>query len=224
MSESQKVLRKLKQVTLICTLFIALEVLGGVLANSIAIISDALHLLSDAIAFALSAFVVWLSTQKSPTWLPFGYHKAQPLGALLNILMIYFVTAYLFIEATERILNKEVVEKPSYMLITSIFGLGCNLIMMKILHSVDTPHHEGCSHHHISKHKSTGTAGNCNTVSICHDHHDHSSHVCNESSLMIPNIPSPKASEQVECCGTYHNEGHHPHSHEIPNLHQIPNP
>lgn len=100
-------LKKLKQVTLICTVFIILEILGGILAHSIAIISDALHLFSDVIAFILSAFAVWLSTQPPPSWLAFGYHKIQPLGAFLNVVIIYIVTAYLFVEATERIINKE---------------------------------------------------------------------------------------------------------------------
>lgn len=148
MSEAELVLKKLKQVTAICTVFIVLEVLGGVLAHSIAIISDALHLFSDVIAFVLSAFAVWLSTQTPPVWLAFGYHKIQPLGAFLNVIIIYIVTIYLFVEATERIINQEKVENPLYMLITAVFGLGCNLVMMKILHSGDTPGHECCGHDH----------------------------------------------------------------------------
>ena len=101
-TDTEKVLSKLKQVTIVCSVFIVLEVLGGLLANSIAIISDAIHLMSDLASFAFSALVVWLSTQEPPQWLTFGYRKAQPLGALVNILIIFFVTIYLFVGSDSK--------------------------------------------------------------------------------------------------------------------------
>jgi Co/Zn/Cd efflux system component len=57
----------------------------------------------------------------------------QPLGALVNVAIIWMVTAELFVEATKRIFNKAVVEEPLYMLVISIFGLFCNLFIMYIL-------------------------------------------------------------------------------------------
>lgn len=92
-------------------LFMTIELVGGYLANSIAIFADAFHLLSDVFAYLISLGAVWLSTHPtSPKALTFGWEKAQPLGALINVAIIYVVTAELFIEATKRMINKEVVD------------------------------------------------------------------------------------------------------------------
>lgn len=135
MDEATKVIRTLKWVGAVCFLFMAVEVVGGLIANSIAIMSDAMHLFSDLMAFAISGYSVWLSKQQSPPYLTFGYHKIQTLGALINIAIIWVVTIILLIEATERVINKEAVKEPKWMLYTSIFGILCNLVMVKIIHS-----------------------------------------------------------------------------------------
>ena len=129
-------------------LFMTIELVGGYLANSIAIFADAFHLLSDVFAYLISLGAVWLSTRpNSPKQLTFGWEKAQPLGALINVAIIYVVTAQLFVEATRRMINMETVDEPLYMLITSIFGLICNLIIMQILHNDPHGGHQ-CSHSH----------------------------------------------------------------------------
>jgi cation diffusion facilitator family transporter len=130
-------------------LFMTIEIVGGIMANSIAILADAFHLLSDVLAYVISLQAVIMSYKKTPIFMTFGYVKVQPLGALINIAIIWFVTIELAIEATERIAHKSMVEDPLYMLLTSFFGLGCNLYIMKVLHS-DTEHggHTGCSHSH----------------------------------------------------------------------------
>jgi len=134
--EHNEVSTKLIKITLMSLLFMTIELVGGYLANSIAIFADAFHLLSDVLAYLISLGAVWLSTKPNPPkYLTFGWEKAQPLGALINIAIIYVVTAELFIEATKRMINKETVDQPLYMLITSIFGLLCNLITINILHS-----------------------------------------------------------------------------------------
>ena len=81
-----------------------IEILGGVLANSIAILADAFHLMSDVLAYVISLQAVLLSHRLAPPNLTFGYHKAQPLGALLNVAIIWFVTIELLMEATHRII------------------------------------------------------------------------------------------------------------------------
>jgi cation diffusion facilitator family transporter len=162
-AEHREVSSKLIRITLMSLIFMAVELVGGYLANSIAIFADAFHLLSDVLAYLISLGAVWLSTRPNPPrYLSFGWEKAQPLGALINVAIIYVVTAELFIEATRRMVHQDIVEEPKYMLMTSIFGLGCNLIIMKILHSDPHGGHAGCSHSH-------GEHGHS------HDHsHDHS--------------------------------------------------
>jgi cation diffusion facilitator family transporter len=82
---------------------------GGYYAHSIAILADAFHLLSDVLAYVISLYAVLMSYRASPRYLTFGYEKLQPLGALLNVAIIWVVTAELFLEATTRIYNKSVV-------------------------------------------------------------------------------------------------------------------
>jgi cation diffusion facilitator family transporter len=146
MSTGDEVLSKLKWVSLVCLLFMTGELIGGWIANSIAIMSDAMHLMSDLMAFAVSAYSVWLAKQPPPKYLSHGYQKAETLGALINIAVIWVVTLLLLVEATERVVNKEVVKEPGYMLITSVLGLLCNLVMVKILHGDENFKHEGCNH------------------------------------------------------------------------------
>ena len=133
-TEDQIVMKKLKCITIVSLLFMSIEILGGILANSVAILADAFHLLSDVLAYIISLQAVHFSYKIPPKYMSFGYEKLQPLGALLNVVIIYFVTIELFIEATKRIIEQTVVDEPFYMLMTSFFGLGCNLYIMKVLH------------------------------------------------------------------------------------------
>lgn len=100
---------KLKCISVISLTFMTVEILGGIMANSIAILSDAFHLLSDVIAYMISLQAVLMSHRKAPSYMTFGYEKLQPLGALVNVAIIWFVTFELLIEATQRIINKEIV-------------------------------------------------------------------------------------------------------------------
>ena len=85
------------------------EIVGGCLAHSIAIISDAIHLLSDVLSFSLSAFAIWFAKRKAPKYFTFGYHKIETLAAMTNILIIWIVTGFLIYEAILRIVNKQIV-------------------------------------------------------------------------------------------------------------------
>lgn len=100
------VISKLKKIAIISLVFMTIEIVGGALAHSIAIMADAFHLLSDVIAYVISLYAVLLSNRLPPRHLSFGYEKAQPLGALINVAIIWCVTIELFIEATRRIISR----------------------------------------------------------------------------------------------------------------------
>lgn len=68
------------------------EIVGGILAGSIAILADAFHLLSDVLAYSISLQAVLMSKKPPTPKLTFGYEKLQPLGALLNVGIIWMVT------------------------------------------------------------------------------------------------------------------------------------
>lgn len=67
------VISKLKKIAIISLVFMTVELVGGALANSIAIMADAFHLLSDVIAYMISLYAVLLSKRIAPKHLAFGY-------------------------------------------------------------------------------------------------------------------------------------------------------
>ena len=112
----------------------SLEFIGGYLAHSIAIMSDAAHLLSDFSGFLISMFSIWIGTQPATGVLSFGYHRAEVIGALAYVLLIWGLTVWLVTEAIQRVINPVDVDG-KIMLITAGIGLLINLIMVKVLHS-----------------------------------------------------------------------------------------
>ena len=122
-------------VSLICILFMMAEIIGGLLANSLAIITDAAHLFSDLSGFLISIFAIMIGQKPANKIFTFGYHRAEVLGALTSVITIWILTCFLLKEAIDRIANPTPIDA-KIMLITSIFGLFCNLVMMEVLHSV----------------------------------------------------------------------------------------
>lgn len=80
----------------------------------------------------------------------FGYHRAEILGALASIMLIWGIIIYLFIEAVHRIVHPEPIDG-EIMLITAVVGLICNFISIFTLHSCGgghAGHNHGHSHSH----------------------------------------------------------------------------
>ena len=122
------------------------------LANSIAIISDAIHLVSDLVSFIFSFLFLYLSKKPPTNKMTFGYHRMELLGALSNLFVIYILLFYVVYEASFRIVDQEFVEKPFIMLCTAGAGLLVNIVMYKILHGAGSHGHgllaDACDHDH----------------------------------------------------------------------------
>ena len=93
-------MKKLCIVTGLTVFFVVIEVLGGLMANSIAIMSDAAHLLSDVIGIGISIGALHLAQRGSNETYTFGLHRAEVLGALLSIFSIWGMAIWLCYEAT----------------------------------------------------------------------------------------------------------------------------
>lgn len=139
-------LKKMVKISIICTIFLFVELIGGIIANSLAIITDAAHLFSDLSGFVISIFAIYISRKKPNKKFTFGYHRAEILGALASVITIWILTGILLMEAIERLRNPTTIDAP-VMLLTAVIGLVCNLAMMKVLHSTPGSHHHGCCHH-----------------------------------------------------------------------------
>ncbi|MES2345762.1 MAG: cation diffusion facilitator family transporter [Chlamydiota bacterium] len=117
----------------IAVIFMTLEIIGGWLANSLALIGDALHMFTDVGALLLGVIVVKISARPSTHIMSYGYHRAEILGALASAASLWALCGVLIYESIGRLIRPEEVEGPVVFIIAS-FGLIANLIMMRILH------------------------------------------------------------------------------------------
>ncbi|XP_039278577.1 zinc transporter 2 isoform X5 [Nilaparvata lugens] len=126
--------RKLIIASILCVFFMIAEVIGGVMSNSLAIATDAAHLLTDFASFMISLFALWVAARKPTRQLLFGWHRAEVIGALCSVLTIWVVTGILVYVAVERIIHQQYEIDSTIMLVTSAIGVLVNLIMGCTLH------------------------------------------------------------------------------------------
>uniref|UniRef100_A0A8C2SCI2 Proton-coupled zinc antiporter SLC30A8 n=1 Tax=Capra hircus TaxID=9925 RepID=A0A8C2SCI2_CAPHI len=123
----------------ICLVFMIAEVVGGHIAGSLAVITDAAHLLVDLTSFLLSLFSLWLSSKPPSKQLTFGW-CAEILGALLSILCIWVLTGMLVYLACERLLYPDYQIQATLMIIVSSCAAAANIILSVILHQKHPAH------------------------------------------------------------------------------------
>ncbi|KAG0063377.1 hypothetical protein BGZ90_002691 [Linnemannia elongata] len=169
-NESTKNKRKLIFVTVLCLAFFAVEMVGGYFAKSLALMSDAFHLLSDVVSFMVSLIAIWLSEQPATKRHSFGYHRAEVLAALMSVFIIWILTAFLLMEAYERIQNPQSIDGKTMCIVASI-GVLINIILAFALGHDHGHDHGGHDHGHSHN----------DGHSHSHDHSNGSSHAHNEN-------------------------------------------
>ncbi|XP_078297665.1 proton-coupled zinc antiporter SLC30A8 isoform X2 [Panthera onca] len=138
----------------ICFVFMIAEAVGGHIAGSLAVVTDAAHLLIDLTSFLLSLFSLWLSSKPPSKQLTFGWHRAEILGALLSILCVWVVTAVLVYLACERLLYPDYQIQATVMIIISGCAVAANIILSVILHQ----RHAGHNHKEVQANASVRAA------------------------------------------------------------------
>ncbi|KAM4701725.1 proton-coupled zinc antiporter SLC30A2 [Discoglossus pictus] len=146
--EKQRARRKLYVASVICLLFMIGEVIGGYLAHSLAIMTDAAHLLTDFASMMISLFALWVSSRPATKTMNFGWHRAEILGALLSVLSIWVVTGVLVYLAVERLISDNYEIEGEAMLITSACAVAVNIIMGLNLHQTEHGHSHGSQGFH----------------------------------------------------------------------------
>lgn len=116
--------------------FMIVEVIGGVITNSLALLSDAGHMLSDAAALGLSLFAMKLGERKATHSKTYGYKRFEIIAAALNGLTLIVISIYIFVEAYHRLTDPPEVQSMG-MLTISVIGLIVNIIAAWILMSGD---------------------------------------------------------------------------------------
>ena len=125
--------RRLRWALVLTTLFLGAEVVGGLLSNSLALLADAGHMLTDTAALALSLFVVWFSRQPATPARSFGYLRWEILAALINGSVLLVVSAWIVWEAVLRFRTPEPLDG-TLMLVVAALGLAVNVAAALVLH------------------------------------------------------------------------------------------
>lgn len=112
--------------------FLIAEVVGGILTNSLALLSDAAHMATDVIALAISLVAVRLSRKPADAKRTYGYARMEAIGAMVNGLLLFAVAFYVLWEAVHRFSEPPEVASTGMLVIASL-GLLVNLIAMRLL-------------------------------------------------------------------------------------------
>jgi len=124
--------RRLIAVLALTTTLLVVEAVGGWLTNSLALLSDAAHMLTDVAALALGLFAIWFAMRPPTPKNTYGFYRAEILAALANSVTLIIIAAVIFYEAYRRFLDPpEVNSLP--MLIVAAVGLAANVAGVVIL-------------------------------------------------------------------------------------------
>ncbi len=124
-------------------LYFVVEVAGGIWTNSLALLSDAGHMLSDVAALGLSLLAFQISRRPATPQKTFGYHRFEIVAALVNGLVLWLIVGVIFHEAYQRFFTPPAVQSLG-MLIIATTGLGVNIAAGLTLYS---SHHESLNVH-----------------------------------------------------------------------------
>ena len=126
-------MKSLRLALMMTATLLVVEVVGGLMSNSIALLADAGHMLTDVAALGLSLFVAWFSRQPATPTKSFGYLRWEILAAFLNGAALLLISAAIIFESILRLRNPEAVQG-GLMLWVAVAGLVINLISARILH------------------------------------------------------------------------------------------
>jgi cobalt-zinc-cadmium efflux system protein len=108
------------------------EFVGGILSNSLSLVSDAAHVFGDILAILLSLFAVTLATREHIGSMTFGYHRAEVLASMANGILLCAISAWIIVEAYQKLYTPRPIDALLVMNLAAI-GLAGNLIIMKFL-------------------------------------------------------------------------------------------
>ena len=112
--------------------YTVVEVVGGLLTDSLALLADAVHMLSDNVSIGLALFAIWLAAKPPTPERTFGYKRAEILAALANGVTLVAISIWIFIEAARRLSDPPEV-LGGWMLVVAVLGLVMNVAAATVL-------------------------------------------------------------------------------------------
>lgn len=125
--------RRLIAILLVTVAYFATELIGAYFTNSLALLSDAIHLLTDIGAIGLSLLTLRIAARPPGAGKTFGYLRAEILGAVANGLFLWLLVAFLFVEALHRLRTPEETGGVGMMAIAAV-GVGINSLAAGLSH------------------------------------------------------------------------------------------
>src|SRR5436309_352663 len=113
--------------------FMVLEVVGGWLSGSLALLADAGHMLTDVGALALSLLTAWIAQRPADETKTYGYLRWEILAALVNGAALFGIAGWVVVEAVQRIQHPEPI-RTGLFLVVAAAGLVANLVSLGLLH------------------------------------------------------------------------------------------
>ena len=117
---------------IIITVYMAVEVIGGLLTNSLALLADAGHMLSDAVSLFIALMAFKFSSKVADYGKTYGYKRFEILAAVINGATLILISGYIIYEAIERFQNPPEIQS-SGMLIVAFIGLLVNVLVAWIM-------------------------------------------------------------------------------------------
>ena len=124
--------RALKIALGLTTTFLVVELVAGVVTQSLALISDAAHMFTDTAALAIALMAVRMGKKAADTKRTFGYHRFEILAAAFNAMLLFGVAVYIGFEAYLRLKSPPEVQATG-MLVVALIGMAVNLVSMRML-------------------------------------------------------------------------------------------
>ena len=126
--------RRLALVLVLVLGYLVVEVVAAILTNSLALLADAGHMLTDAAGIGLALLAIWFAQRPATPEKSFGYYRVEIFAAIANAIILFGVAAYILYEAIQRLgAPPDVIGLP--MLVVASFGLVVNLVSARLLHA-----------------------------------------------------------------------------------------
>ncbi|KAM3955950.1 proton-coupled zinc antiporter SLC30A2 [Aphomia sociella] len=158
-SEPPSAIPQLLIALVLCGFFMICELIGGYLAGSLSVMCDAAHMLSDCGGFALALLAFHCAKRPPDVHMSYGYKRAEVLGAMVSVLLIWILTGVFVYVAAVRLHTGDYSIEPDMMMIVSGCGVAFNVVLALVLHgcATDIAHHHthggaACPHTHAHSH------------------------------------------------------------------------
>ena len=176
----KKNLKLLTYFLIINLLFMFVEVIYGLLSNSLGLLTDGAHMLLDCTAVVIGLYSSYLSEFKSNNNYNYGYLRSEILGTFINSVFLFFIAVYIVFESIERFIEPKEIDSENLILV-SFLGLVVNIIGLVFAHDHgDHDHDHGHDHSHEEKeklkeekHEHEHSHEKANKETHSHHHHEH---------------------------------------------------